>query len=130
MAIPPDRRYRVDEPHWYRKLCIRNHSLRVHGRPNGTSYSCRACRRVLAEGKTRDRPAPEPREPDWVVVGRLVRGRHETGAHPQDRYAAVEQLYAQGWGIIRTAQQIGTTPRTVARLRAKIRKGLPYGTTG
>lgn len=128
-AIPPGRRYRADEPAWYRKLCIRGHSLRVHGRPNGNSYACRACRRPQArERYARQREEFRPaREVDWVVVHRLTNGQHLPWVHGQDRHAAVEQLYAQGWGIIRTAHQIGTTPRTVARIRARIREGRAYG---
>lgn len=127
-TIPPGRRYQVDEPAWYRKLCIRGHALRVHGRPNGKSYACRACRRTQArERYAKRRSETPPPSVDWVVVHRLVNGQHLPHVRGIDRHAAVEQLYAQGWGIIRTAQQIGTTPRTVARIRARIREGRPYG---
>lgn len=131
--IPPDRRYRAGEPAWYRKLCSRGHVLRLHGRPRSTggSYRCLACRRDRYSERQREEPVVRPaREVDWVVVHRLTNGQHLPWVHGQDRHAAVEELYAKGWGIIRTAQQIGTTPRTVARIRARIREGRTYGQTG
>lgn len=125
------------EPRWIWETCGRGHPLRLHGRPRRSrphQYHCAECNRITKAARLEAAGPPEPpppREPDHVMVRRLTSGQAPGGpVHSQDRYEAVARLYARGWGIILTARQVGTTPRTVARIRRKIRKGIPYGTQG
>lgn len=125
------------EPRWIWETCGRGHPLRLHGRPrklHPTQYHCLECNRITQKARRAAAPpedAPQPREPDEVMVRRLASGQASGGpVHPQDRYAAVARLYARGESIIDTADRLGTTPRTVSRIRRKIREGIPYGTQG
>jgi transposase-like protein len=140
-GIPPDRRYRADEPSWYRKLCTRGHALRVHGRARGESgYYCARCvtvtRRALRERRRQEVPLlPTIRtrhcEPDPVAVARLVAGqRHGAVVHGAEVFEAVRILTERGWSIRLTAERVQASERTVARIRRKIRKGRAYGQAG
>lgn len=141
--IPPGRRYRVDEPAWFRKLCRAGHSLRVYGRPRSDNPGVARCRACVAEYRAllRERqreavrsglPLPLPGkewipEPDWAVVDRLVAGDRPERVHGAEVFEAVRVLTARGWSITRTADRVRMSERTVIRIRKKIKKGLPYG---
>lgn len=142
-AIPPGRRYRVDEPAWFRKLCRAGHPLRVYGRPRSDKPGiarCRLCvkeyrahrREVLREAARAGVPFPFPGkewipEPDWAVVDRLVNGDRPERVPGAEVFEAVRVLTARGWSITRTADRVRMSERTVVRIRKKIKKGLSYG---
>ncbi len=142
MATPPDRRYRVDEPPWFRKLCRRGHILRIHGRPRtdkSNTYRCRRCYNyVRSLRKARmDKVSctavhttlarSTGYEIDPVVVERILYGDRPAYVHGVEMFEAVRLLTAKGWSTSRTADLTGISPRTVTRYRVKIKKGIPYG---
>lgn len=139
--IPPDRRYRPDEPSWYRKLCRRKHPLRVHGRPRSdrNSVDCLACRQELRRERRARRPPSRGRvrlqfyngfEMDPVAVERILKGEGPGVVHQAEMYEAVRRLTEAGWSITRTAEQVGLSARSVARYRRRIKEESGRGTTG
>ena len=109
------------------ETCRRGHWLDAHAyQPaNGANrYRCRACKAFIDSCR-----GPHDRvEPDPAIVDRLVRGEAGRPAlvHPLERRLAVERLMDQGVSVIETAERVGTSVRTVWRIRNKIRKGVPY----
>jgi transposase-like protein len=108
--------------------CRRDHWLDAHAVPatGKDRYRCRACEkfRALYRGSGHSRIDPDP-----VIVDRLVRGEADRPPliHPLERRQAVQRLMDQGVSVSETAERVGTTERTVWRIRSKIKRGVPYG---
>lgn len=110
------------------ETCRRGHWLDAHGyQPaNGANrYRCRACKAFIDSYRGRDHGRVEP---DPIIVDRLVRGESDRPVlvHPLERRLAVERLMDRGVPVDVTAERVGTTVRTVWRIRSKIKKGVPY----
>lgn len=110
------------------ETCRRGHWLDAHAVPGSgrDRYRCRACENFRAQyrGSAHARIGPDP-----VIVDRLVRGEADRPPliHPLERRLAVERLMDLGLPVSVTAERVGTTVRTVWRIRSKIKRGVPYG---
>ena len=135
------------EPGWVWEVCGRGHSLRLHGlprkdRPNG--WACRACQREWDRERTeRSRELPgygwrgrehmcshlyEPCEPDETAVLRMMSGEPPEQFHQAERTEAIRRLNAAGLSAAQIARRVGSTSRTVQRVRARMRMENQDGT--
>ncbi|MFD3535340.1 helix-turn-helix domain-containing protein [Streptomyces sp. NPDC058664] len=81
--------------------------------------SCRECRRMAYRRWYHAHYVPAA--PDEIAVERVVLGDPPPRLTPSERAAAIRRLDARGLSARQIAEQTRCTPRTVHRIRSRIR---------
>jgi hypothetical protein len=113
-AVPQRCYCKVPPPYQYRGY--REHQHGCWGRYHSTRDRCRCepCRNAYMK-RQRELQA---KQPDWVVVHRLVHG-FQVQATPREKVEAIRRMRGHGVSLLQMADRLRMAPRSVVRICAE-----------